>query len=200
MSTHRIEHHTARGWLIQVASWFVMSAFVLVLVVSVLVPRLAGATPYTILTGSMKPGMPPGTLVVVKPVKPEQIGIGDVLTYQIRSGDPTVATHRVVGVGMTMGGESRFTLQGDANNAPDSAAVRPEQIKGKRVYAVPYLAYPSLLVDGDIRQLVVMGTVVLLFGYAAVSFLGASRDRWRRKEDGATNPVVDERKLEEVRA
>ena len=173
---------------------------VVVLALAVVLPRIMGATSYTILTGSMRPTMPPGTLVVVKPVKPEQIGIGDVLTYQIRSGDPTVATHRVVGVGMTMGGESRFTLQGDANNAPDSAAVRPEQIKGKRVYAVPYLAYPSLLVDGDIRQLVVMGTVVLLFGYAAVSFLGASRDRWRRKEDGATNPVVDERKLEEVRA
>jgi signal peptidase len=36
--------------------------------IAVLVPRLGGATPYVVLTGSMEPRMPPGTLVVVKPV------------------------------------------------------------------------------------------------------------------------------------
>src|SRR5690348_3451699 len=150
---------------------------VVVLALTVVVPRIGGATAYTILTGSMKPGMPPGTLVVVKPVKPDQIRVGDVLTYQLQSGDPTVATHRVVGVGTTMGGDARFTLQGDANNAPDPNVVRPEQIMGKRWYSVPYLAYPALVVDGDIRQAVVMGAVVLLFGYALLSFAGAARDR-----------------------
>lgn len=169
---------------------------VVVLGLVVVGPRLGGATSYTILTGSMKPGMPPGTLVVVKPVAPEKIQVGDVVTYQLRSGDPTVATHRVVGVGATLGGEPRFTLQGDANNAPDPDLVVPEQIKGKRWYAVPYLAYPSLVVDGDIRQLVVSGAVVLLFGYALLSFAGALRDR-RSSRSAAPVPAAD-RALEEV--
>ncbi len=44
---------------------------VLVLGVVVVVPKVGGATAYTVLTGSMRPTMPPGTLVVVKPVKPD---------------------------------------------------------------------------------------------------------------------------------
>ena len=119
---------------------------VLVLGVVVVVPKLGGATPYTVLTGSMRPTMPPGTLVVVKPVKPEQIRVGDVITFQIKSGDPAVATHRVVGVGVTMGGDYLLKTKGDANNAADPTTVRPEQIRGKRWYSVPYLAWPTLKV------------------------------------------------------
>jgi signal peptidase len=169
---------------------------VVILGLAVVLPKLGGATAYTILTGSMRPGMPPGTLVVVKPVHPDQIRVGDVLTYQLRSGDPTVATHRVVGVGTTLGGEPRFTLQGDANNAPDPTVVRPEQIKGKRWYSVPYLAYPSLVVGGNIRQYVVMGAVVLLLAYALFSFVGAARDRANRRHRIATDSA--ERQFEEV--
>ncbi|MFL6025080.1 MAG: hypothetical protein ACJ72O_17190, partial [Marmoricola sp.] len=68
---------------------------VVVLALAVVVPKLGGATSYTILTGSMRPHMPPGTLVVVKPDKPDQVRVGDVLTYQIESGKKAVATHRV---------------------------------------------------------------------------------------------------------
>ena len=133
---------------------------VVVLALAVIVPKLGGATSYTILTGSMRPTMPPGTLVVVKPVKPEQIRVGDVLTYQIESGKKAVATHRVERVEITLAGKYSFIMKGDANDVSDPSPVRPEQVRGKRWYAVPYLAYPSLLVAGDIREFVVMSSVV----------------------------------------
>ncbi|MGO4258587.1 signal peptidase I [Marmoricola sp. RAF53] len=166
-----------------------------VLTLGVVVPRLAGADSYTILTGSMRPTMPPGTLVVVRHTPPEQVRVGDVLTYQLRSGDPTVATHRVVGIGRTVAGDLRFTLQGDANHSPDPVTVRPEQIRGTRWYAVPYLAYPSLLVDGNVRQIVVMGAVLVLLGYAAMSFAGAARDRVRGKDAEVSGPVGEPSEL-----
>ncbi|RNL64144.1 signal peptidase I [Nocardioides marmoriginsengisoli] len=150
---------------------------VVVLVLGVLLPTFAGGNAYTILTGSMRPTMPPGTLVVTRPVEPSQLRIGDAVTYQIKSGDPVVATHRVDSISMSMNGEYGFVMKGDANDAADPAVVRPEQIKGRVWYSVPYLAYPSLLVDGNIRRAIVMGAVVLLFGYAAFSFAGAFRDR-----------------------
>ena len=56
------------------------------LLVALVVPRLAGATPYVVLTGSMQPKMPPGTLVVARPVDPMSIAPGDVVTYQIQLG------------------------------------------------------------------------------------------------------------------
>lgn len=167
-----------------------------ILVLSVLIPRIAGGSAYTILTGSMRPGMPPGTLVVDRPTPADQIRTGDVITYQLRSGDPTVVTHRVKSVGMTMDGKYRFTVQGDANNAPDPEPVMPVQIRGVRWYSIPYLAYPSLLVNGNVREVVVMGAVAVLIGYSLASFGGAIRDRRRRKQGEADEaPMSTQRVL-----
>ena len=68
----------------------------------------------------MKPSMPPGTLVVVRPTPVDEIGIGSVITYQVESGEPTVVTHRVVAQGIGATGEPVFRTQGDANDVPDA--------------------------------------------------------------------------------
>ncbi len=81
-------------------------------------PRLGGATPYTVLTSSMEPEYPPGTLVVVRPVPIEEIGIGDVITYQLESGEPTVVTHRVVGLSTTLGASSRWSPRATRTTSP----------------------------------------------------------------------------------
>lgn len=166
---------------------------VAVLAVAVVVPRLGGATAYTILTGSMRPGMPPGTLVAVRPTPVDLIKAGDVITFQLRSGDPTVATHRVVSVGVALDGKRQFLTKGDANDAPDVHRVLPEQVRGVRWYSVPYVAYPSLWVGGNVRQVVVMGAVLVLIGYALASFAGAFRDRRRARRGQSQTGSADER-------
>ena len=55
---------SATGWLARTAAWFVILGIGAVVTVAVLVPRIGGGTPYVVLTGSMRPHMPPGTLVV----------------------------------------------------------------------------------------------------------------------------------------
>ena len=82
----------------QVLAWLVVLGAIAVLAAAVVVPRLAGGTPYTVTTASMRPDLPPGTLVVVRAVSFDEIGTGDVITYQLQSGEATVATHRVVAV------------------------------------------------------------------------------------------------------
>lgn len=178
------------AWLGQVVSWLVILGVVVVLAVAVLIPRLAGATPYTVLTGSMRPHYPPGTLVVVKPVPIDQLGIGDVATYQITSGEPEVATHRIVGVGSTLDGKRTFTFQGDANNAPDPEPVLPIQIRGRLWYAVPYLGHLNNALNGSQRQIAVWIVSALLIGYAAFMFVGAVRDRRRKRNQPAEVEVT----------
>lgn len=153
---------------------------------AVVVPRLGGATPYVIETGSMRPGMPPGTLVVVRPVAAPRIAIGSVITYQVRSGEPVVVTHRVVGTGMDATGHPMFRTQGDANNAPDGAWVRPVQVRGERWYAVPLVGYATTLVTARERDVVTAGLGAFLLGYA-VLMLGADlRSRRRARPEPAS--------------
>ena len=132
MTRHRFTMPAPLRWAGLVLAWLVVLTMSAALMVALVVPRLAGATPYVLETGSMSPGMPAGTLVVVEPVEAEDIGVGDVLTYQLRSGDPTVVTHRVVEQGVDMTGQPRWRTQGDANDAADAEWVRPVQVKGVR--------------------------------------------------------------------
>ncbi len=63
--------------------------------------------------------MPPGSLIAVKPVAFDEVRVGDVVTYQIRSGDPAVVTHRVVGTTSSTGGDRLLITRGDANDLDD---------------------------------------------------------------------------------
>jgi signal peptidase I len=147
------------------------------LVLGVLVPRLAGATPYTVTTSSMEPALDVGTLVVVRPVAPATVSTGDVMTYQLRSGEPAVVTHRVVGLGTTAGGDRTFVTRGDANAVADPRPVREVQVRGTVWYAVPWIGHVSSLASGQQRQAV--GTVVAvgLLAYAAVLVVRELRAR-----------------------
>lgn len=144
-----------------------------VLVVAVLVPRLGGGTPYVILTGSMRPQMPPGTLVVDRPVDAADVVPGTVITYQLVSGKPTVVTHRVVAQGISATGERVFRTRGDANTVTDAGWVRPVQIRGSRWYAVPYLGYVTNRFSSADRRLLQTGLEIGLLGYAA-AMLGSA--------------------------
>lgn len=166
-----------RRWLGQVCAWAVIMAAGSALLAAVVVPRLTGATPYTILTGSMSPTYPPGTLVVVEPVDVSDISVGDVITYQLRSGEPEVATHRVVSTGFNMTGERVFVTQGDANDDSDDAPVIPAQIRGRVWYSAPYLGYVNNAVNGDQRQQAVTVVAAGLIAYAAFMFVSSLRER-----------------------
>ncbi len=155
-----------RGWrrargVLATAVLVVVSAFAFFTVV---VPLLLGAQTYTILTGSMQPGMPPGSLIAVKPVSIDDVRVGDVVTYQIRSGDPAVVTHRVVGTTSSTGGDRLLITRGDANDL-DDPPVQREQLRGFVVLAMPYLGYPAALFGGQARGAVIASAGVLIVGY-----------------------------------
>ncbi|HWJ09994.1 MAG TPA: signal peptidase I [Nocardioides sp.] len=173
----------------QVFLWLVILTAVAAVALAVAIPRIAGGTPYTVLTGSMEPDLPPGTLVVVRPVDAEDIALGDVITFQLESGKPTVATHRVVAVGTRLDGEQVFTTQGDANGAPDRNPVRAVQVQGRLWYSVPYLGHLNSVLTGRQRQSAVLVVAALLVGYAAFMFVGALRERARRRRAPAPGEV-----------
>jgi signal peptidase len=163
------------------ASGALLVAVVAIAITTVVLPRLAGWTPLTVLTNSMAPTLPPGTLVVVQPVDPAGLAVGDVVTYQLRSEEPTLVTHRISAVTATADGVTAYVLQGDNNPDPDVEPVVPEQVQGRVAYAVPLLGYVNSALSGEGRGWLVLGTATLLFGYAAYSFVSALTDRTRRR-------------------
>ena len=132
-----------------------LSTAVLVVVIAlaalvVVIPRVAGALPMTVLTSSMEPRLPPGTLVIVKPIDPSALAIGDVATYQIESGKRGVITHRIIAINFLADGDRSFIFQGDNNGAPDDP-VLAAQIQGKLWYSIPLLGWANIAINGENR-------------------------------------------------
>lgn len=136
---------------------------VFAVIVLVVVPRATGAVPLSVLSGSMSPSIPAGSMVIVRPVDSADIDIGDVITYQLRPGDPTLVTHRVVGI--TYSAEPTFITRGDANTINDRDPVTVEQIRGEVWYSVPFVGHVADRLDGSQRDLLRQGLAgVLLAG------------------------------------
>jgi len=163
----------------------VLGLVVALALVLVVVPKLSGSTPLTVLTGSMEPTLPPGTLLVVRPVDTADVRVGDVVTYQIESGRPEVISHRVVEVASSSDGSTTFVTKGDANGSADEAPVRPEQVRGELWYSVPWVGYVNQAVNGQARGWIVPLLAVALLGYSSYMVVGgllqARRDRLRRR-------------------
>jgi signal peptidase len=152
-------------------------------VVLLVVPKLVGGVPITILSGSMRPTMPPGTVIVVRPVEPQRIRIGDVVTYQATSDKPMLVTHRVTEVTRSPEGRLGFTLQGDNNDAPDEP-VRPEQIRGRVIYAVAYFGWVTNRLNTGDGPVHTRWAAYALMGYGALAFLRGTFARIRTPRAG----------------
>lgn len=146
----------------------------------IVLPAITGSTPLTVLTQSMEPTYPPGTLVIVKPIEPADIRIGDAVTYQIESGKPAVVTHRVMSISTTSTGGTSFITQGDNNDAPDANPVLPEQVRGTVWYSVPYIGHLNTLIGGADKSWIVPIVAVALFLYAGWMFASGFAARRRR--------------------
>ena len=151
------------------------------LVITVVIPLVTGSKVYTVLTGSMTPGLPPGSLVMVRPVKADDIGVGSVITYQVESNRPEVVTHRVVTMGVRENGAPVYRTKGDANPDPDPKWVRPVQVRGEVWYTVPYVGRLNSLMTPRVRDLAVKGLAVALLLYGAFMLVMAARDRVARR-------------------
>jgi signal peptidase len=163
---------------------FGLLALVLLLAAAVvIVPAATRSTPYTILTSSMEPGLPPGTLVIVKPIDPQDIKIGTIVTYQLESGEDVVVTHRVVEIqGQNLpGGDPSYITKGDANSAPDAKPVTPVQIRGSVWYSVPWVGWINNIVNGDLRAIVIPIVAGLLFLYAGWMIVSNRIEARRRR-------------------
>ncbi|UZN02237.1 signal peptidase I [Cellulomonas sp. S1-8] len=187
MSTHPAPRDSWFSGLLSAVTTFALLVVLAAAVALAVVPKVLDGAALTVLTGSMVPTYDPGDVVVVRGVKDAaaEVQIGDVVTFQPVSDDPTLITHRVVEKVFTADG-TMFVTRGDANSADDAPLV-PAQVKAEVVYHVPWVGHVSLYL-GQQRGLLVVGVAVALFLYAAFMVLRPER---RRSAVAADAPDTD---------
>jgi signal peptidase len=145
-----------------------------------------GFRPEPVLSGSMEPLMPVGSLVVVKATPAASVRVGDVVTFRHPLAPSKQITHRVIAVTGTGAGR-RFTTKGDALAKRDPWQIAlPGQV-GRRVTTVPYLGtvMQRLSQRTTLAAIAALTTVLLLAG--VLRALWGPRDR-RRETTPAHQP------------
>ncbi|MCQ4948655.1 signal peptidase I [Bittarella massiliensis (ex Durand et al. 2017)] len=124
---------------------------------AILIPMLLGYREMAVLSGSMEPAIPVGSIVCVKPTKASQLQAGDVCTYLLPDGN-TYVTHRVLSVDS----EARtLVTQGDANDAPDGE-IAFSQVFGRAAFHLPLLGYLTTGIKTPTGIFAACGLVILI--------------------------------------
>lgn len=105
--------------------------------------RVFGLTPYTVLSGSMEPTYPTGSLIYVRDAEKESLEVGDPITYVLNDGG-VIVTHRIIEIDSENG---CVYTKGDANETPDGSPVLYENIIGTPEFCVPKLGYLSAMIS-----------------------------------------------------
>ena len=138
-------------------------ALVMAIAVVSFVPRAFGYMSFAVLSGSMEPELPVGSMVFVRQVEPTDIAVGDNATFY-RS-DGAVVTHQVYEVDPVA---QTISTQGIANKNADGTIMHDaEQTTFSRVigvvsFCVPYLGFVNAYCTTMPGLLVVVAVLALL--------------------------------------
>lgn len=122
------------------------------------IPRFFGCDIYAVISGSMEPAIPTGSLVVVKDVEDATVEDGDVIAYYSDSDNGAIITHRVVDNQIISG---QFITKGDANDANDPTPVDYDRYIGKVVLSVKYLGYIASFLDQLAGKIAVISVILI---------------------------------------
>jgi signal peptidase len=120
----------------------VLVAIVVIFAVLLVGVRLFDIQVYSVISGSMEPEYPVGSLIYVKEVDPSEIEVGDVITYVLPNDMPS--THRVIGVDAA---NQHFYTKGDANDIADGSPVHFKNLIGTPVFKIPLLGYVAYYIQ-----------------------------------------------------
>ena len=158
--------------------WWILLIATISLLVCVLgakfkgeVPKIFGYSVIKIVSGSMEPEIPSGAYILVKKTPPEEIEVGDIISFY--SEDKTIYgmpnTHRVVKTSTEKYGEYTYITQGDANIVADSIPASSQKLIGKYVGKIGWLNSLEDALDGKLMFVVLTVLQIMIIAVIVCS-------------------------------
>lgn len=162
-------------------------------------PSIGGYMLFRVATGSMEPEIMIGDVILVKePSDYSAIAVGDVVTYESRSGVTAgrPVTHKVIRAPYEDNGEWYLQTQGVANDIPDEE-INAEQLLGVMVVKIPFLKelYSFFLTPWGL--LTIIALIIIAFAgefINVVKIVGAKPDDEKSAVDIAVERVMAQQK------
>jgi signal peptidase len=150
-----------------------------------LAPKALGWRSDVVLSGSMRPALEPGDVVVSAPVGAGEVRVGDIVIVDNPARPGHTLAHRVD----SLRPDGTVITRGDANTSADSTRVAPEQVLGRARLRVPGVGMASVWFQQG-RWLPLVAVVLVVSAgtwwtvIAAATAVNPSRQGRRRAERG----------------
>ena len=165
-------------WLISTSG--VLSIAVMLPVATFLVTAwLYGWQLQAVLSGSMSPTYPVGSLLVIETTDASQVELGMPIVFEDPQVRGRLVTHRVVGVASAE--TLQFWTQGDANASRDPFPVPARLVHGRVMWQVSHLGTVVSALQGPWTSIALL---VIPFG---LLLAGEARTLIRRRREGASD-------------
>ena len=128
-----------------------------------------------VLSGSMKPTIKTGSIIVTKPRA--AYTIGDIITFGPDTKKQVPTTHRITALK-----DDGFITRGDSNDAADTSLVRSGDIIGEVLFSVPYLGYAVSAAKTRYGFLLLIGVPALVIITDEIRKIWRELLRLRRKK------------------
>lgn len=177
------------------AATTVLVAIVVIFAVLLVGVRVSGIQVYSVISGSMEPEYPVGSLIYVKKVAPEEVKVGDVITFTLSNEMP--ATHRVIAIDQE---KQCFYTRGDANYDEehfrqtgekiytDDPPVSFRNLIGRPVFKIPLLGYAAHYIQHPPGMYVAIGVGAVLLVLVFVP------DLQKKKKEAEDSPRSEQGK------
>lgn len=143
-----------------------------------LLPGFFGYHMYHVLSGSMEPEMPVGSLIYVRESAPEDVEADDVIAFYGSLEDSGVITHRVVKNNVVSG---TFRTKGDANEEADPLPIPYENYIGEVALIVPGMGKVLTWLTAPYGKAAAVG--VILLG-AFLNLISSPKKQKNKEENG----------------
>lgn len=147
-------------------------------------PHVLGYRTMTVLTNSMSPTIPAGSVIATFPQPAADVDVDDVLTFQTPGENPRIVTHRVIEI-VEPGHRPVVRTKGDAMDEPDPWTIRLESQAWVTRANVPHAGWILHWAHRDqIRPL-------LLFALPGLALLVSLVQIWRPRREPAPSGAVE---------
>lgn len=149
-------------WLATLLAWATLGAGA-ALGVAVAAPVAVGWRSLAVLSGSMAPTLQTGDEIVIRPVAPLALRVGDVVTFNDPSRGHVLVTHRVRDVRVA-GAAVHVVTRGDANGGSERWSVAAGGRVGRVAYRLPKVGYVTVAAGGPLGRLLLVVVPAILLG------------------------------------
>ena len=185
---------------------FLFTAAIVCLLAIVLTQRIsnnqmaiAGIRIFTVVTESMVPEYLVGDALLVKSVEPEELQVGDDITYlgEKESFADKIVTHRVEEITKNKDGTYKIITKGIANEKADPA-INESQVYGKVIYKIKSISYINGIIGNlyGMYFVIVVPMAIMIF----VEFINYKRDKSDdNTEDNEKIDEMDHKKTDRIK-